>query len=126
METSLETIHGKVRKGRGIGKTIGFPTVNIAYNGKLTGVFAGAVELDGDIYPAAVHLGSRPTFFDGETVCEAFLLDFSGEIEPGTELVVDIFDKIRGVVSFENLEFLKKQIAEDVEKIKNWYTARES
>ena len=126
METSLETIRGKVRSGRGIGKTIGFPTINIKYNGELAGVFVGAVELNGEIYHAAVHVGSRPTFFDGEPVCEAFLFDFDENIEAETEVVVDVFEKIRDVEAFSSLGFLKNQIAEDVENIKNWYTSKES
>ncbi len=120
----MEKIIGKVRKGRGIGKTIDSPTINLPYSGEMRGVFVGKVFLDPSsdkFEKAAVHLGNRPTFFDEEIICEAYLIDWEGEISIGTEVIIEIFDKIRDIKKFENLMGLKKQIHRDIEFVKNWY-----
>lgn len=120
----MEIIIGKVQKGRGIGKTIDFPTINLPYFGETRGVFVGKVFLtpnEDNFQEAAVHIGNRPTFFDEEIVCEAYLIDYEGGVETGTEVKIEIYDKIREIKKFENLLSLKKQITEDVEFVRNWY-----
>jgi FAD synthase len=116
-------IKGKVREGRKIGRTIGFPTLNMPYEGHKTGIFVGRVRVKGRWWRAAVHLGPRPTFGDSEIVCETFLIDWSGEIEPGTIIEVEVAEKIREIEKFNNLEDLKERISKDVEFVKNWYNS---
>lgn len=114
----MTIIRGRVEKGRGLGKELGFPTLNLAYDGDLRGVFAGRVLIDGRQYKGAVHLGPRPTLADEKLICEVFLLDFEGgEIEG--EVSVEVLEKLRDIIKFEDLEALKAQIAKDVEEIKN-------
>lgn len=123
----MERIIGKVQRGRGIGKTIDFPTINIPYFAETRGVFIGKVFLDSNennFQKAAVHIGNRPTFFDEEIVCEAYLIDWRGNIEIGTEVEIEVYDKIRDIKKFENLLSLKKQISEDVEFVRNWYNLK--
>ena len=117
-------IKGVSQKGLGLGIKLGFPTVNLDYDGELTGVFAGKILLADLEYIAAVHLGNRPTIGDSRSVCEVFLLDFNGIVEDGTDIEVTLLEKIRDVQKFSNLEELKAQIARDVEFIKNCYTLR--
>ena len=114
-------IKGKIKKGRGLGKTMGFPTINIPYDGEVFGVFAGEVFIDGKSYIAAIHVGKRPTVHDDRLICEAFLLNFTGEINDGTEVKVQLGEKIRDIKKFDSLEDLKAQIAKDVEFIKLCY-----
>lgn len=115
-------ICGVTKKGLGLGKTLGFPTINIDYEGELSGVFAGEVEIAGNKFVAAINVGGRPTVAeDGDKLCEAFLLDFCGEIKEGTEVKVHFLRKIREVEKFPNLEALKAQIATDVEFVKTCY-----
>ncbi len=124
----MEDIRGKVREGRGVGATIGYPTLNIPYDGDKRGIYVGKVLLrageggDGG-YPAAIHLGPRPTFDDSEVVCEAFLIDWEGKVEVGIEIQVKLVKKNRNIQKFENLEELKDQISKDVEFAKNWYNS---
>ncbi len=125
MSNPIEAIEGVVEEGRGIGRTMGFPTLNFPYAGSNEGIFVGEVVINGRNFRAAVHIGARPTFFDEDMVCESFLLDFDEEVLPGTKVVVKIYKRIRGVMKFENLEFLKKQISKDVEFVENWYNSRE-
>lgn len=117
------TIKGQVRLGRKIGRTIGYPTINIPYNGKERGVFAGKVFVDSMFVLAVIHLGSRPTFDDKESICEAFLLDWEKDVSPGTMVEVEAYKKIRNIKKFEKLENLKNQISKDVEFVKNWYNS---
>jgi riboflavin kinase/FMN adenylyltransferase len=119
-------IKGKIEEGRKIGRTIGFPTVNLPYSGDLNGIFVGRAKIDDVWCRAAVHLGSRPTFDENKKVCEVFLLGWSEKVDVGTEVLVEVFDKIRDIKKFENLDDLKIQISEDVEFVKNWYNSRES
>lgn len=111
----------------GIGKTIDFPTINLPYSGNTRGVFVGKVFLktnSKDFEKAAVHLGNRPTFFDKEVLCEAYLIDWKEEIQVGTEVRIEIFDKIRDVKKFKNLMSLKHQIVQDIEFVRNWYNLK--
>ena len=117
------TIKGQVRRGRRIGRTIGYPTINIPYYGKEEGVYAGKVLIEDVFVLAAIHLGPRPTFNDSESVCEAFLLDFDDEVLPKTMVEVEAYKKIRNIKKFDNLEDLKDQITKDVEFVENWYNS---
>ncbi len=117
------TIKGQVGEGRKIGRTIGYPTINISYYGEEQGVFAGKVFVERKFVLAAIHLGPRPTFDDKEPVCEAFLLDWEKDILPETMVEVEVYKKIRNIKKFEDLEDLKDQISKDVEFVKNWYNS---
>lgn len=128
----MEIIKGKVIKGKALGKKLGFPTINIHYNGALDGVFAGTVLIKGRSYPAAINVGARPTVDEEKNLCEAFLVNLPpedlatiNEIQAGDELEIQIKQKIRDTIKFANVEELKAQITEDVEFVKNCYNGRE-
>lgn len=108
-------ISGQVVKGNGIGKKLGFPTLNIPYSGDVRGVFAGKVLIAGKVYGAAVNVGDKPTIGDKKAVCEVHLLDFSG-IFAGNFLEVELIKKIRDTKKFDDLNSLKDQISEDVKE----------
>lgn len=112
----MDIISGKVVKGRGFGKKMGFPTLNIPYSGELRGVFVGKVLVGGEFYPAAVSVGPRPTINDESVFCEAYLLNFDGDI--AGEIKVELLERIRDIKKFKNLDELKAQIAKDVEFVK--------
>lgn len=116
-----EIIKGAVKKGRGLGRKLGFPTLNIPYSGDIDGVFAAWVQVDGLVVGAAVHVGPRPTLEDDERLCEAFILEMpaalSGYDFAGKEIEVHLIEKVRDVQKFDSLEDLIAQIAKDVELI---------
>lgn len=127
---SILEIKAKTVAGKKLGRTIGFPTLNIPYDGELSGVFVAEVFLaDGGNYHlasagtrcclAAVNLGLRPTV-DGKKLCEAYLIDWSGEVMNGAEVRVCLLQKIREIEKFESLDELKVQIAKDVEFARCW------
>lgn len=116
----MEIIKGKVVRGQALGSKLGFPTLNIPYDGEVSGIFAAEVLIGEKIYKAAVSVGLRPTVDStGEKFCEAFLLDFNKIVQEETEIEVHLLKKIREVEKFDSLDELKEQIAKDVEKVKH-------
>ncbi|HET8996358.1 MAG TPA: riboflavin kinase, partial [Acetobacteraceae bacterium] len=112
------TIRGTVSHGDKRGRTIGFPTANIALGRHLEparGVYAVTVRLpDGAVHKGAANIGRRPTVNAGpESRLEVNLFDFSGDLY-GAELTVALHAYIRAEQKFSGLEALKTQIAADV------------
>ena len=114
---------GSVVAGDQRGRTIGFPTANIAVESTLLpafGVYAGRVEiLDAsgaalEVHPAVANIGRRPTFDGAEVSAEAFLLDFSGDLY-GRRLRLALVARLRSEQKFSGLEALQAQLHRDVE-----------
>src|SRR5262245_51990889 len=75
-------LHGSVIRGHGRGRTIGVPTMNLDVRDQLVpaeGVYVGRCTIDSKTYPAAVSIGTTPTFGDGRLQIEAHLIGFSGD-----------------------------------------------
>ncbi|MBT8147250.1 MAG: bifunctional riboflavin kinase/FAD synthetase [Gammaproteobacteria bacterium] len=119
-------ISGEVVEGRKLGSDLGFPTCNVNLHRQripLRGVYACEVELDGRCYAAAVNIGYRPTVTSqGEALLEAHLLDFSGDLY-GRQLEVVFRGKIRDEEKYDSLEILKRQIAIDVQQVREFFSA---
>jgi riboflavin kinase / FMN adenylyltransferase len=111
------TIRGKVSHGDERGRTIGFPTANIALGRHLEparGVYAVTVRLpDGNWRRGVANIGRRPTVQEGpESRLEVNIFDFDADIY-GAELAVALHDYIRPEQRFPGLDALKAQIAAD-------------
>lgn len=118
------SIAGEVVSGRGIGATLGFPTANILPHHTAIpaqGVYAAKVLLDGVEYPAAVNIGIAPTIRHDETVIEAFLIDFDGNIR-GTEIEVIFHQRLRPEKKFGSYDELIAAIHTDVKNIKSIFS----
>lgn len=113
---------GTVFRDRGVGASLGFPTANIKVEKHKQplkeGVYGGRAVVDGAEYKAVINFGTRPTFGGGETLIEAHLLDFSGDIY-GKPITVFFDFFIRDTRKFYSEEELKKQICSDAETVKN-------
>ena len=86
------------------------------------GVYSGIVEVDDQRYAAAVNIGVAPTYgrvADTRRRIEAHLLNFSGNLY-GKRLRLELGEYLRCEQCFPNEEALKRQIACDVEKIRQW------
>ncbi len=109
-----------VLQGQKIGRTIGFPTINldptILPENFKEGVYAAVVKYENSIYEAALFFGARKIHNETNTVLEIYILDFDKEIY-GEEITFQIKDFIRGVQNFNSLEEMKKQIQKDIEQI---------
>ena len=115
------SLSGTVVKDRGVGTTLGFPTANLKlekYKQPLReGVYAGHVFLDGVRYDSVINFGTRPTFGGTDTVIEAHIAGFSGDLYD--KKITLFFDGyIREIRKFFNEEDLKKQLASDLEFVK--------
>ena len=99
------------------GREIGFPTANIVPPQRkvipLTGVYAAFVRLRGEVLPAAVNVGVRPTFGGGDLLIEAFIIDFDDDIY-GEDLTVEFVDYLRPELKFDGVEELVARMTEDV------------
>lgn len=118
-------IAGRVIHGGKIGRTLGFPTANLAIKHKrlpLSGVFAVEVSgIDERPLPGAASLGVRPTLAEGlKPVLEVHLLDFDRDIY-GTHVTVNFLHKLRDEERYETLDALKAQIARDVANVRNYF-----
>jgi len=112
-------LSGKVAHGQKIGRTIGFPTANIALKRKVTpvrGVFAVKLYWDNsDIYDGVANVGFRPTVSGQICQLEVHLFDFEGDLY-GQTVEVELVAKIRDEQPFGSLDALKRQIKNDADK----------
>ncbi len=107
----------EVVKGKGVGKTLGFPTINLVIDDKkqlpMPGVYAGKVRLSNNhVYKVAISLLDR----DGRLELEAFLIGFSGDLY-GQKVKLSFSKFLRPSQKFSSHDELKKQIALDVKSI---------
>ena len=109
-------IEGVVQDGDKRGRTIGFPTANIAlgaYVRPAFGVYATRSRLDdGRVYPGVANLGRRPTVDGTQARLEVHLFDFAGDIY-GRTLETELIAFLRAEKKFDGLDALKTQIAAD-------------
>ncbi len=112
-------IEGRVERGDQRGRTIGFPTANLALDDflrPLAGVYAvraGIEEGGATVWRDAVaNFGRRPTFGGSDLRLEVHLFDFAGDLY-GRHLRVALIEHLRPEQKFAGLEALKAQIAQD-------------
>ena len=104
-------VRGLVVRGIGKGKKLGFPTANLIMDQSIpSGVYRGKASYQSKDYLAAIY--SR-----GEgKILEVHLINFSGDLYAKL-LTVEIAEKIRDVIKFENEDEAKDQIKKDIEKM---------
>ena len=111
-------IEGTVELGDQRGRTIGFPTANVALGEHLRprfGVYAVRALVDGTWHNGVANLGKRPTFGKLQENFEVHLFDFTGDLY-GKVLRVALIDFIRAEMKFAGLDQLKAQIAADEQR----------
>ncbi|MBI2761003.1 MAG: bifunctional riboflavin kinase/FAD synthetase [Chloroflexi bacterium] len=117
-------LHGPVVHGAHRGRTIGFPTANIAIGADLAvpafGVYVSRVHVGEASYNAVTNIGRRPTFDDGPPTIEAHLLDFDGDLY-GHLLRLELLSRLRGEVKFSGIDELVAQIRRDVEATRKYF-----
>jgi len=111
------SMRGRVIRGNQLGRTLGFPTANLRVERRrvaLSGIFAvrvhGATGAAG--LPGVASLGTRPTVAGVETLLEAHVFDFSGDLY-GREIEVEFVAKLRDEERFDSLDALTDQMNQD-------------
>lgn len=116
-------VHGAVVEGKQLGRTIGFPTANIATRDDCElkqGTYAAQIEIDGEIFQGAGNYGTRPTVNGIGARFEIFIFDFDRDIYE-KEVKIYLHKYIRGDEKFDGLEPLMVAIHNDVVQIKQFF-----
>ena len=118
-------VDGVVVRGDRRGRELGYPTANVEsppYTAvPADGVYAGHLVLrsphgvSGDRYPAAVSIGTNPTFQGTRRSVEAYLLDFDGDLY-GEHVGVEFVQRLRPMTAFPDVAALIDAMAKDVEQ----------
>jgi riboflavin kinase/FMN adenylyltransferase len=98
------------------GRQLGWPTANVDVEGgplPPEGVYAGLVTVDGEERPAAISVGSNPTFAGTSRTVEAHLLDFEGDLY-GRRVVVAALHRLRDTAAFGSVVELVAAVEDDV------------
>ena len=109
-------LSGRVRHGAKLGRTIGFPTLNLRIQDNIataSGVYAVQVKgLSKTPILGVANLGNRPTVDGLETRLETHLFDFDDSVY-GCHIEVELIHHIRAEKKFDSFDLLKEQIAKD-------------
>ena len=119
-------VAGEVRHGEKRGRTLGFPTANIALDpacGLRHGIYAVRAALgSGDVRDGVASFGRRPTFDDGAPLLETYLFDFAGDLY-GRTLEVEFVGFIRSEERFESADALVTRMNEDARQARQLLAA---
>lgn len=124
------SVFGEVVHGLKRGREMGYPTANLATDLEgfvpADGVYAGWLVDEasplhpGTRYPAAISVGTNPTFADVVVrQVEAYVLDETELDLYGHEVDVEFVSRIRGMTAFSGMDTLKTQIADDVRRVRD-------
>ena len=113
-------IRGLVQHGDKVGRTIGFPTANLALGDYLRpryGIYAvtGRVIASGQVLKGAANIGIRPTFDPPKELLEPHFFDFSGDLY-GQEIEVAFHHFLRPEQKFDGLDALVAQMDKDCDQ----------
>jgi riboflavin kinase/FMN adenylyltransferase len=115
-------VEGRVVHGDHRGRDLGFPTANLEVDARAAlpadGVYAGVLQrADGTRLPAAVSVGTNPTFGGTGRRVEAYVIDAPPDLDLYAETVgVDLVARLRGMERFDDVDALVAQMARDVEQ----------
>jgi riboflavin kinase/FMN adenylyltransferase len=117
-------IRGPVVRGNERGRTIGFPTANIAVTPDRAlpafGIYVTRATTGGRTYASATNIGINPTFNDPRPSIETYLLDFEGDLY-GRELRVELLHRIRDEAKFDSIDQLVEAIGADVQTVRDYF-----
>lgn len=106
-------------KGKGQGRKNDFPTANLKSKKKIgSGVYTGIARVGKEKFKAAIC--ARHSKDEQESLIEIHIINFSGNLY-GQKIEVAFIKKIREVRRFRNRQELRKQIAKDVNIVKNYF-----
>jgi len=122
-------LDGQVAEGRRLGRSLGFPTLNLDCQNELLptgGVYVTAVHLAGlgRVFRSVTNVGVRPTVSDERMLSvETHVLDFSADVY-GDRVRLFLLDRLREERRFESTAELTEQIGRDVDDTRRWFEGR--
>lgn len=121
-------LKSKVKHGKALGRTLGFPTVNLDFEeGRVVpayGVYVARFTFENEIFPAIANVGVRPTVdSDRKPTLEAHVIGFNGDLYE-KEVKVELLRKLRDEKRFSDVNELKEQVFRDIENAKNYFQER--
>lgn len=123
---------GMIEHGKQLGRTIGFPTINLSFpKGKIVpahGVYASVCRIDDRSVCGVSNIGLRPTVEAAEPAgengcrvnCETYLLDFHDTVY-GKTVRLSFLQKLRGEIKFSDVNRLRAAIAADVAEATSYF-----
>lgn len=112
------TLQGRINHGQGLGRKLGFPTINLQLPGEKLlprfGVYGAIAAIAKRRYQAVVNVGIRPTVGGDSPVVEAFLLNFDGDLY-GQSASLALQHFLRPEQRFDSLQALQAQVFKDIE-----------
>ena len=114
------TIRGVVEHGAKLGRTLGFPTANVALGDYLRpayGVYAVRVHIDGRIVDGVANIGIRPMIEPAQELLEVNLFDWAGDLY-GRTIDVELVHFLRPEWKLDGFDALTRQIAADCAEAK--------
>jgi riboflavin kinase / FMN adenylyltransferase len=120
------SLTGEIRSGEGRGRTILFPTLNLAPEQELLpklGVYATETVLNGAAYSSVTNVGTRPTFNGTDIRVESHLFGFDETVVSG-RMELRFLQRIRDERKFSGVDALKAQIAADIESARKFFAER--
>ncbi|MEV6979226.1 bifunctional riboflavin kinase/FAD synthetase [Kitasatospora sp. NPDC093806] len=113
-------VEGVVVRGAQRGRELGYPTANVETVPHSAipadGVYAGWLTADGERMPAAISVGTNPTFDGTARTVEAYAIDRVGLDLYGLHVAVEFLTYLRGMEKFDSIEALLVRMAEDVKR----------
>lgn len=107
-------IWGKVKTGNKRGKSIGFPTANIALHREIAeGVYLSEVTVSNKNLFSLTFVGAAKTFNEHKKMIESYILDFNKDVY-GKWITIRLLKKIRGNIKFKSEKELIGQIKKDL------------
>jgi riboflavin kinase/FMN adenylyltransferase len=113
-------VEGTVVRGAQRGRELGYPTANVETLPHTAipadGVYAGWLTADGERMPAAISVGTNPTFDGTARTVEAYAIDRIGLDLYGLHVSVDFLAYLRGMEKFDTIDALLDRMATDVKQ----------
>lgn len=109
----MVTFWGKVNRGYGRGKQLGFPSANVKLHQAISeGIYLSYTKLKGQIYPSLTFIGAAKTFRERKYQSETHLLDFQGDLYDSW-VSIKLLKKIRDNKRFKKVADLVKAMERD-------------
>lgn len=118
-------VNGRVEHGKRLGRTLGFPTMNVAWpEYKLVpprGVYVSEITVDGIIYPGISNVGVKPTVSkDDKVVLESFLFGYGSDAY-GRKIKAEFLEFRRPEQKFDSIDEMKASVDKDIAYGKRYF-----